>query len=244
MNIRSDHTEWTDRFSDFIGGDLPRAEHEKVEAHLLECGACRRVLEDLNQLIADAASLGPIDPPRDLWGGIAATIQAPPPRATETKVIALPVGQDAGRVPTAPRPRRLSFSLPQLAAAAVVLIAGSSLATWSAGFGVAGPAPIQETTSGSGVVGMVSRVGVAPPEMADELAALEATLRETEAMLDPNTVRVLERNLAVIEKAIEDSRRALMQDPENAFLAQHLERVFERKLTYLRDAARVAEWSS
>ena len=55
--------------------------------------------------------------------------------------------------------------------------------------------------------------------------------------------RVLERNLAVIEQAIEDSRLALEQDPGNEFLAAHLERVYERKVEYLREAARVAEWS-
>lgn len=80
--------------------------------------------------------------------------------------------------------------------------------------------------------------------MADELAALEQTLDEARAVLDPNTVRVLERNLGVIEQAIEDSMLALQQDPGNDFLAAHLDRVYERKLTYLRDAARVAEWSS
>ncbi|KPJ79232.1 MAG: hypothetical protein AMS19_11625, partial [Gemmatimonas sp. SG8_23] len=67
---------------------------------------------------------------------------------------------------------------------------------------------------------------------------------EAREVLDPNTVRILERNLSVIEQAIEDSRQALAQDPENEFLAAHLERVYERKLSYLREAARVAEWST
>ena len=54
---------------------------------------------------------------------------------------------------------------------------------------------------------------------------------------------MLERNLSVIEQAITDSQRALALDPENDFLSEHLERVYERKLTYLRDAARVIEWA-
>ena len=56
-------------------------------------------------------------------------------------------------------------------------------------------------------------------------------------------MRVLDRNLGVIQQAIEDSRRALAQDPGNEFLASHLERVYQRKLEYLRDAAQVAEWA-
>ena len=44
------------------------------------------------------------------------------------------------------------------------------------------------------------------------------------------------------EKAIEDSRRALELDPGNGFLTDHLERAYERKIEYLRDAARIVEW--
>ena len=242
MNIRTDHAEWTDRLSDYLAGDLGSSDHDRVEAHLAECGACRRVLEDLNRIVAEAAALGPIEPPRDLWGGIAATIQAPPAQQHDTKVIALPVG-DAGRTVREHR-KRLSFSMPQLAAAAIVLVAASSLATWVAGPGLAATTPAIGGAANAGSVTMASTAAAPPAEMADELASLETMLREARTALDPNTVRVLERNLAVIEKAIDDSRQALLQDPENTYLSQHLERVFQRKLAYLRDAARVAEWSS
>jgi len=91
---------------------------------------------------------------------------------------------------------------------------------------------------------MAATVDAAPvADLADEVAVLERTLAEARAVLDPNTIRILERNLAVIESAIDDSRRALAIDPENAFLANHLERVYERKLEYLREAVRVTEWT-
>jgi hypothetical protein len=77
--------------------------------------------------------------------------------------------------------------------------------------------------------------------MAEELAALEEILRSAEGVLDPNTVRVIERSLGVIEQAIADSREALAQDPGNAFLAEHLERMYRRKLLYLQDAVSLAE---
>jgi hypothetical protein len=54
---------------------------------------------------------------------------------------------------------------------------------------------------------------------------------------------VLERNLGVIEQAIVDSREALALDPGNAFLSEHLERMYRRKLVYLQDAVRVSQWS-
>jgi hypothetical protein len=86
-------------------------------------------------------------------------------------------------------------------------------------------------------------MGVAEPpaELAQELAALERLMDSARGALDPNTIRVIERCLAVIEQAIADSREALALDPGNAFLAGHLERMYRRKLVYLRDAVRFAD---
>jgi hypothetical protein len=72
---------------------------------------------------------------------------------------------------------------------------------------------------------------------------LEDQLAAVRDALDPNTLRVLERNMAVIERAIEDSRQALALEPGNEFLSRHLEQVYERKLDYLREAAAIADWA-
>jgi hypothetical protein len=77
--------------------------------------------------------------------------------------------------------------------------------------------------------------------MEAELGVLEGVLLEGRDRLDPATVDVLERNLLVIERAIEDSYRALALDPENDFLRRHLTRTYERKLDYLRDVSRIVE---
>lgn len=242
-----EHREWTDRLSDYLEGDLSRADHEAVATHVGECGACRRVLEELREVREQAGRLGPIQPPRDLWSGIAATIGAPVPQADTdgAKVIALPRSAGVPAVDIRHDDRRFHLSSRQLAAASVALIAVSSMVTWLVGPGTGTRAAAVETASGP-VVAPVSMAATGVPleaGLAEELAALEAALNEAEAALDPNTVRVLERNLAVIEQAIDDSARALAQDPGNEFLAAHLERVYERKLAYLRDAARVAEWA-
>lgn len=231
------HAEWVDRLSEYLDGSLDREGHDAVEAHLAECGACRRVLEELRDVVARASSLGDIAPPRDLWEGIAGTIQAPAQRRVDdTKVIAFPAGQPTARTA---RPR-LSFSVPQLVAASVALVALSSMATW-AGLG-SGPTAEPIETSAS-PLSFVSTPADVPPELATELLELQRVLDGAWERLDPNTVRVLERNLGVIEQAIDDSMRALEQDPGNDFLSEHLERVYERKLTYLRDAAQMVEWT-
>ncbi len=239
------HREWTDRLSEYMAGELHAEDSRAVEEHLGECGPCRRVLEELRDVVMRAAALEDLQPSRDLWAGIAATIRAPV--RADAKVIALPTARsNVTEVADTPPGRwsRIAFTPPQLAAASIVLIAISAGATWLAGPSLgAGAAPLSVTVP-SGAVSMVTQTAGPPEGLAEELSLLEESLVAARAILDPNTVRVLERNLSVIEMAIADSHRALAQDPGNGFLADHLERVYQRKLTYLRDAARVAEWAS
>ncbi|MGH9175199.1 MAG: hypothetical protein ACRD1H_12620, partial [Vicinamibacterales bacterium] len=54
--------------------------------------------------------------------------------------------------------------------------------------------------------------------------------------LDPRTVVVIERNLAVIDEAIRQARAALDADPANTFLNSHLADARRRKLDLLRRA--------
>lgn len=239
------HREWTDRLSEYMAGELHAEDSRAVEEHLGGCGPCRRVLEELRDVVMRAAALEDLQPSRDLWAGIAATIQAPV--RADAKVIALPTARsNVTEVADTPPGRwsRITFTPPQLVAASIVLIAISAGATWLAGPSLgAGAAPLSVTVP-SGAVSMVTQTAGPREGLAEELSLLEESLVAARAILDPNTVRVLERNLSVIEMAIADSHRALAQDPGNGFLADHLERVYQRKLTYLRDAARVAEWAS
>lgn len=235
-----EHPEWTGHFSSYVDGELDGPRTAELEEHLSSCGACRRALEEVRDVVARARGLEERRPRRDLWPGISAVIGAPVTAREEdvAEVIALPT---AGGAPAARTPS-IAFTPAQLAAAALFLIATSVVATWWAGPGVA--ARSARETPATDVFFAADDPDELPPlpaGLSDELGDLEERLVEARQRLDPNTVRVIERNLAVIEQAIADSRRALQLDPENEFLAHHLERVVERKLTYLRDAARVID---
>ena len=91
---------------------------------------------------------------------------------------------------------------------------------------------------------MVADVADPPPDLARELSALESVLGEAKERLDPTTLRILEKNLQVIERAIEDSRHALAVDPGNAFLRRHLEATYREKVDYLRETRDLMEWIS
>lgn len=70
-----------------------------------------------------------------------------------------------------------------------------------------------------------------------EITGLRDVLRERQSALDPKTVMVIQRNLAVIDSAIAESRRALAADPHSAFLSDQLDRALDTKMELLRTAA-------
>jgi anti-sigma factor RsiW len=247
------HTEWTDRFSDYVAGELGDAGQSEVEAHLAGCGPCRDALAELRAVVAGARELGALEPPRDLWPGIASAIGGPvraPARTADPSVIALPSARGAVVSPTRAAPVRWGGRA-GLAAAVAGLVAISVGTTWwvadmKMGSRRAADTALTTDAASGDIAGgsvLASDAGAPPADLAYELATLEAVLEAARGTLDPNTVLVLERNLAVIEQAIADSREALAVDPGNAFLSEHLERMYRRKLVYLQDAVRVAQWS-
>ena len=66
---------------------------------------------------------------------------------------------------------------------------------------------------------------------------LERVLAQGRGRLDTATVRVLEQNLALIDRAIADARRAVAADSANVYLNTHLAETMRRKVDLLRQAA-------
>ncbi|PYO77089.1 MAG: hypothetical protein E6K55_06310 [Gemmatimonadetes bacterium] len=212
--------QWTDRLSEYLDGDLTAGERTALEAHLAACGVCRVTLDELRRVVARAQALDDRPPAADLWPGIAEHIG----------VVSLAARRVDGR-----GRRRLSFTMPQLAAAAVVL------ALFSAGstrllFRNRPPSPTQGTTA------IMTNVGMSPLDArtAASVAALEENLARNRGRLDTATVRVIEKNLGIIDRAIRDAQSALAADPANAYLNQHLAQETRRKLELLRQAATLA----
>ena len=65
---------------------------------------------------------------------------------------------------------------------------------------------------------------------------LQSVIREHRADLDTSAVRVIELNLALIDHAIGDARRALAADPANPYLNGHLAQQLQRKVRLLQRA--------
>ncbi len=217
MGNMNSHDIWTDRLSDYVDGELRRDERLAVDEHLAGCDACRQVLSELQAVAGRARSLADLPPAADLWPGIAAEIGASrQPRVLEMRPA-----------------RRFSFTLPQLVAASLALMVLSGGLVWIARMG-------GERTDFPAITASDEPV-VLPTTFADAhydeaIADLQQTLDSQRAKLDPETERVLELNLAEIDGANDQCRRALEADPINRYLTDHLVAAKKRKLALLRRA--------
>lgn len=217
-----------ENLSAYLDGELDGAALAAAEAHLAACAECRADLEGLRRVVRRAASLDDRPPEKDLWSGIAAQIATP---------------STADVVPLSSR-RRFTFSMPQLAAAAIALMA------LSAGAGVfmsrpaqrvaQGPASIGPSTSATPVA-VADRAPVNPGDLAvasydSAITGMQQMLAARRGSLDTATIRIVEQSLTLIDAAIRQARAALDRDPGNMYLNGQLQRTLDRKLDVLRRA--------
>ena len=229
---------WTDRLSEYLDGELSPAERSSLEAHLGTCAECAHVLDELKAVVSRTRGLQDTPPGRDLWSGIERAIASLPQEDGQV----IDFSARLGSIDPLEEDGRLRLSLSQVAAASLILMVGSAAASWSLR-PLVGSGSVEDDTGIAAVVQVSLPVGVGE-SYSEELAQLEALLSEHRDELAPNTVRILEKNLGIIDRAIQESGEALAGDPGNEYLREHLERTVRRKVDYLRDASLISGWSS
>jgi anti-sigma factor RsiW len=224
----------TDHLSAYLDDDLDAATRGQVERHLRSCAACADELGKLRRLVAYAGDVTAHDAPpaRDLWPAIEA-------RLAGAAVATFQAKRERG-------PRVISFSVAQLAAAAVLLMALSGATAWFLRGNVATTPEMTTTVIQAEVEPYAVGDAIRPVNFADAqydaaVADLERALEERRNDLNPRTVEILERNLKLIDAAIAQARQALEEDPGNSYLNQHLVESRKRKLDLLRRAAAISE---
>lgn len=94
------------------------------------------------------------------------------------------------------------------------------------------PRAARRAPAGKGLPAAAANFGVERYDTA--IADLERLLAQNRSRLSPATVQVVEKNLALIDAAIEDARRALAADPASPYLNDHLAATMKRKVDLLR----------
>jgi hypothetical protein len=215
--------EWLDDLVDGTVDDPARA--AALEQHLAECPGCRAEREAAQALIARVRALPAArTPARDLWPDVARQIRARSPA------------------------RRWAGPALLAAAAALVLVAGTLGPRRLAPRGPDRPAPIIARSGGPAADAGLA-LAAADPEapLAEEqryqesAAALRAALQARRGSLSPATLEVVEHNLAVIDEALREIRRALRADPGNLLLSQLLSSTNQQKLAVLQRMLELVE---
>jgi len=247
---------WTDKLSDYLDNELPANERAALESHLAGCATCTETLDELRAVMTSARRL-PNDPPaHDLWAGIAAAIEPAGQRVTVLR-------------PRWRREFRIGLPQLLAASVALMLLSGGAV-WWalqrapapasrpqgtSPGFannqgttGTTGQQPVPSVGGSEPMpIGRSGRAGTPAltasadsPRYDATIAELQRVLSEGRGTLDSSTVRVLEQNLAIIDQAVEQARRAVAADPANPYLRSHLAATMKRKADLLRKATVLA----
>ena len=215
-------SEFERQIDDFVDSGLDEGLRREAEIHMDGCSGCRRSVERLDALLAEAAALPRrIEPARDLFPDIRDRIES-----------------TGGARP----PRVAWITWVGLAASVLVLVtavtflpglwtnqdrAGASFATAEEPELLASHDPMSEFRA-------------AEAEYLRATRLLLDTLEKNDGALSPEAAAVIEENLAVIDQAIEEVRLALANDPENPRNGQVLTALHRQKLQLLMRASRLS----
>jgi len=186
--------------------------------------------ESLRDLLARTSALPrTIEPPADAWTAIRASIDKPEAQYAARKSFW--------------RTTNARNNPAFLAAAAVLLVAGSSAITAVVIGRQANrqPSPVaasvQPRAAGPGTLAEFTLVENGYIRTANQLAEV---LRSEESKLSPETVTKLQESLRIIDAAILEARNALAADPANSAIVEMLSGSYEQKLDLLRRTTEMA----
>jgi hypothetical protein len=203
--------------NDYVDQALDAPARADVERHLEACRACRNLVDDLREIRRAAGTLTPIDPPDAVWRRIQAAIRS-----------------DAS-TPEAAAPAR-GRQLGWLAIAATVLLA-AVLGLWMGPFGPGSgtPEPAGDVTTVASAETVESELRQAEQHYDNAIKGLQQIANEGEGELDPAMAATLQKNLAVIDQAIDESRAAVRSEPTSEPARESLLENFATKIALLQD---------
>lgn len=223
---------------DLVDGLLDDPGRAGTEAHLAACASCAEEARKVRSLLQRASRLPEsIEPYSDLWDRIAFRLDR------HRTPVSLPA------VAERPRPTRRSWLRPSLAAASVLLVAGTALAMMlmmgrrAEQPDLAGTPPaVPVVPAAASPAPATLPAGLAAAEVAfyDARQKLRAELYSRRESLSPATLHAVNENLRIIEDAITQIQAALAADPGNRELKRLLIASRHREVDLLQQVTQTA----
>jgi len=225
-----------DLVSDFVDGALSQEDQSTLSLHLEECLGCADVRNDLQSIVSFCQTQrGQYSAPPNaqaLWRRISNVIEAEAKPAT----VAAAPARTKPRINWIARTWELSF--PQLAAAAAAIILVVSLSTavglrrWQ-GEG----ARVQSAANDASL-------NIAAANLRNRMSQRQQTINYWNQRVEFNKARwspamreTFDRNLKVIDEAVQDSFDALSQNPNDEVSEEMLNAALNEKLSLLKEFA-------
>lgn len=208
--------------SEFIDDGLTAQESKQVAEHLSLCQSCRVLRQDLENLRQAAGSLPLHAPGPALWTRIQAEAEAEF------------IGIRSRPVETTKRgswwDRRFSVTLPQLAGAAVMLVA----ALISSGYLVR-----EYVTQKPEITARDAAASILAPELEETLKVQLTSFNQRKVNWDPNTRADFEHHLQEIDDSIQSCRYTLAQNPNDETQREMVRVLVDEKIRLLKDSSRM-----
>ena len=219
---------------DYVDGTGDASERAALEQHLAMCASCRQLVDDLREIKLAVASIDLREPPVRVWSRIERAIKlerehsatADPARS------ARPREGHTVREATA-RPGVYRWA-PWLAAAAALVVATMIGLRFVPGRDRE-PATIAEAPRSRDVQAIESELRLAESHYENAIKGLEQITKADDQALDPKTAATLQKNLAVIDQAISESRAAVRAQPSSEPAQESLIENFKTKVALLQD---------
>ncbi len=230
--------------SDFLDGALTDDEHRLISAHMEECLECFHLRSELDEIVTFCReSRGHYDAPpneRALWLRIRNTIESEP-RSLSVGAVA----SNITRVHWWSRlmDRHWEMTLPQLAAAVSVIIIAVALGTAFSLKQVTNNSRPETATNGvaSSSASSSSARSLAS-DVDDRMRSQQVAIdywydrvRERKRRWNPQIREAFERNLSVLDQAVEDSRQRLKANPHDEISEEMLNAALNDKMELLKE---------
>jgi anti-sigma factor RsiW len=216
--------------NDYVDGSLGTIEQSSVDQHLATCASCQQIVADLRDILRTAGELVLREPPIRSWSRLERAITMEPAvRRQTTGASSSPA--EAGRYG--------SYRTWLAAAAALVLATAVGIR-----YMPLGRSDAPSTSSGGAAAAITadataqsveSELRQAEGHYENAIRGLEAIANSERSELDPRTAATLQKNLAVIDQAISESRAAVRSQPASDPAQQSLIEGFKNKIGLLQD---------